>query len=794
MSDRQYPVLVTRDLVIFPSNSMPLTVASKRNRLAIDDAVESDGLILVVPVATDIKTGDANPEDLHAHGTLCKVEISKKSRRKYQVILNSVYRACLVQPNHAAEDKSLIYASYDEIPNIIDIDSETIGKLLTSGKSIAIEILKMAQGNGASKLTEVVEKVEDPELFIYLCASNLDLFIEDKLFILETQSLKERLVKIIDILHTRRNSLQVQIEVNQKLGSQMEKKQREVILREQMQTIREELQDIDYGEGSMDYSARIEASAMPEDVKSIALTEAARLEATPSASPEAPNIRNYLDLILELPWQAPEHQDINIAKAREILDQEHYSLDKVKDRIIQHLAVTQLNKGQQGGILLLVGPPGVGKTSLGKSIAEAMNREFVRISLGGVRDEAEIRGHRRTYLGSMPGRIVKGIKRAKVKNPVFLLDEVDKLTQGVNGDPAGALLEVLDPEQNSSFEDHYLDLPYDLSHVMFICTANSLESIPGPLRDRMEVIQLSGYTSEEKFQIAKKHLWNSVVKRHGLNDYPVSLEDNALRYIVHRYTRESGVRDLKRKLAAVCRHLSEKVLLPEYDKTPLTVKTEQLDEVLGPVPFSPEVAEEALPAGVVTGLAWTPMGGEILFIESKLMPGKGKLTITGQLGDVMKESLHIAMSHVRAHIQKINSMYDYEQYDIHVHVPAGAIPKDGPSAGITMLCSLISLISHSPISPKLAMSGELSLRGAVMPVGGIKEKVIAAHRAGIESIILSAKNEKDLRDVPDTVKSGINFHFAENIEDVISAALSLDLELNRTFSVRDYTQNPQTLS
>ncbi|SMF68088.1 endopeptidase La [Pseudobacteriovorax antillogorgiicola] len=794
MSDREYPILVTRDLIIFPSNSMPLTVASRRNRKAIDAAIESDGLILVVPVATHAKTGEATPDDLHRFGTVCKVDRSKSDSQNYQVILNGLYRAEIERISYTPDDKDIILGSYFAVDSHMDIDSETLDKLLSSGKGIAIEILKLSQGNGAQKLSDIVRGLDDPEVFIYLCASNLDLGIEEKLELLKTISIKYRLLKIIDILHMRKNSLQVQVEINHKLSNQMDKKQREVILREQLQTIREELGDMDESGSQLDYIPRIESSAMPDSVKKIAIDEAHRLEATPSASPEAPNIRNYLDLLLDLPWGNPEHEDIDITDARDTLDADHHGLTKVKNRIIQHLAVTQLNKGQQGVILLLVGPPGVGKTSLGRSIAKAMNREFVRISLGGVRDEAEIRGHRRTYLGSMPGRIIQGIKRAQVNNPVFLLDEIDKLSQGWGGDPSGALLEVLDPEQNNSFEDHYMDVPYDLSHVMFIATANSLEGIPGPLRDRMEIIQVSGYTTAEKFHIAKNHLWQSEIKRHGLIDQDVAIEDSALESIVHRYTRESGVRDLKRKLASVCRHLSEDVLTQDRSGTRTVVESE-LEDILGPEPFNPESAQEKLPAGVVTGLAWTPMGGEILFIESKLMPGKGKLTITGQLGDVMKESLHIAMSHVRSHMHKINRDFDYERYDIHVHVPAGAIPKDGPSAGITMVTSLISLLSHRLVSPKLAMSGELTLRGAVMPVGGIKEKVIAAHRAGIDTIILSSKNQKDLREVPEEVKKDVKFHFADTIEDVISKALSLELELNEVFTTHDYDHHrPQILS
>ncbi len=770
---KNYPILATKELVVFPSSSVPLTVNSDRNVHAIEAALADSGLILLVPVKERKHPRQAKLEDLYAVGTLCKIEQARGSLEEgYQMIVGGLYRCDILSTE---EKEKLFVGEASRIEATEDIDEQAKKTLLDSAKSLALEILKLSRGSGVKRLAELIQGLDDEDVLVHTCAAHLDLNFEDRLDLLEIRSVKQRLLRIIELLQIKKNSMNVQLEINRKLSTQMDKKQREVILREQLLAIREELGELDASSPKPEYLERIEASEMPDTVKAVARDEAKRLESMPAMSPEGPSIRNYLDLLLELPWTHQEATDIDIRHARKILNEDHYGLDKVKDRIIQHLAVMQLNRGMKGSILLLVGPPGVGKTSLGKSIAKAMHREFVRVSLGGVRDEADIRGHRRTYLGSMPGRLIQGIKRARCTNPVFLLDEIDKLGRSWSGDPAGALLEVLDPEQNQNFEDHYLDVPYDLSQVMFIATANSLEGIPGPLRDRLELIQLSGYTSAEKLHIAKQHLWPSERNLHGLAEAKVSIQDEALLRLITHYTREAGVRDLKRKLAAICRHLSEKVILQEGEKS-FSIRTEDLEDILGPEPFRMEVAEALLPAGVVTGLAWTPMGGDILFIEAKQMRGKGQLTITGQLGDVMKESLHIAMSHIRYHLAEINPRFDYEKRDIHVHVPSGAIPKDGPSAGITMLTSLASLIAGKAVSPDLAMSGEITLRGTVMPVGGVKEKVIAAHNAGIKRIILASRNRKDLREVPEEVRQNLKFYFVDTVEQVLQIALEIDID------------------
>jgi len=528
------------------------------------------------------------------------------------------------------------------------------------------------------------------------------------------------------------------------------------------------------GTGKKDYRELIEEANMPPEVKEIALEEVHKLERQGPHSSEENVIRNYLDLLTTLPWGESEIKDIDIEGARKLLNKEHYGLDKVKDRIIQHLTVMKLKQNKQGSILLLVGPPGTGKTSLGKSIAETLEREYVRISLGGVKDESEIRGHRRTYVGALPGRIIQGMKRAGTRNPVFILDEVDKLMASYSGDPASALLEVLDPEQNNTFSDHYLEVPYDLSDVFFIATANSLKGIPGPLRDRMEIIEIGSYTSHEKFHIARNHLIDEVLEDNGLDETQLQFEDEAIKTIIEKYTREAGVRGLKRQLATVTRVASEKIVLGKVN-LPYVVKEDMLYDLLGHELIQVNMAGKHNPPGVVTGLAWTPVGGDILFIEGAFMPGTGKLLLTGQLGDVMKESAKISQSLIRSRLAFNLKKTEFDKKDLHIHVPSGAIPKDGPSAGVALLTTIASLVTGHTVDPKLAMTGEISLRGAVLPVGGIKEKVLAAHRAGIKRVILPEENTKDLDDVPEDVKAEMEFIPVKTVEDVLKETIGLEL-------------------
>jgi ATP-dependent Lon protease len=579
-----------------------------------------------------------------------------------------------------------------------------------------------------------------------------------------------------------RDELQIQSEIRGKVNSKLGKNQREAILREQLRAIQDELGDLDEtssdGKKPDQYRQKITASQMPEAVRKTALDELRRLESMGNQSPETHVIRNYLDLLLALPWSMGEgdhanlESEIDLNKARQVLDDDHYGLDKIKKRIIEHLATMKLRPEKRGLILLFNGPPGVGKTSLGQSIAKALGRKFVRASLGGVRDDAEIRGHRRTYVGAMPGRIIQSLKRVGTVNPVFLLDEIDKLGRGYSGDPASALLEVLDPEQNATFTDHYLDVPYDLSKVLFIATANSLETIPGPLLDRMEVIELTGYTTNEKVHIAKSHLLPKELAEHGITSEQLTISDETLGKVIAQYTREAGVRDLQRKISALCRNVAIQIV---EGKATVEVNDVLVEEALGASRFESEAAAVVMPPGVATGLAWTPVGGEILFIESALMPGHGKLSLTGQLGDVMKESAQIALTLVRSRLPAVSSKLDFEKNDVHIHVPAGAIPKDGPSAGVAILTSIASLFLGRAVDAKLAMTGEITLRGSVTPVGGIKEKVIAAHRAGMKRIILARRNERDLRDVPAEVRAGLEFIFADDVADVLRAALGLEL-------------------
>jgi ATP-dependent Lon protease len=598
--------------------------------------------------------------------------------------------------------------------------------------------------------------------------------LAEKQVLLETVSVRQRYISFLELLIRTRENINIRIEMAKKVSDRVSKSNREAMLREQLRVIQEELDGGEGAESDGGYRERIEKSAMPEDVRKKALSEAKKLEAGGSQNHEGPVIRNYLDLLLDLPWVTEEKKSIDIAEARKVLESHHNGLEKVKERIIQHLAVMKLRQEKQGSILLFTGPPGTGKTSLGRSIAEALGRKYVRISLGGVRDEAEIRGHRRTYIGALPGRIIQGIRKAGTKNPVFILDEIDKLASSYAGDPASALLEVLDPEQNNTFSDHYLEVPYDLSDVLFIATANSLATIPAPLLDRMELIEISGYTKNEKFAIARDHLIPEILQEHGLDAEKLRVEDEALKIIIEKYTREAGVRWLKKQLAKIARHVSEKIVSGTAEQ-PFVVTPANLAEVLGKELIRQEVARKEPVPGVVTGLAWTPVGGEILFIEGTFMPGTGKLTLTGQLGDVMKESATISSSLIRSRLAGTESGFNFITSDIHIHVPSGATPKDGPSAGVTLFTALASLITGKTVDPSLAMTGEITLSGGVLPVGGIKEKILAAHRAGIRKVILPKENERDLLDVPEDVRGELQFVPVETIEEVLKEALGIEM-------------------
>ncbi|MEQ8176182.1 MAG: endopeptidase La [Syntrophomonadaceae bacterium] len=667
-----------------------------------------------------------------------------------------------------------VIAQYKNAEDENDLDVGSQAEMLNYIKNIVHEI--GANFRGAEPFLKMIDQEENLNVLICRLGEFMHISAFDKHGLLESRSVKERSLKFLDHLIKHKESIKLQFEVAEKFTEKANKMHRETVLREHLKAIQEELnQGQEEGEGpGQVYREKIEASGMPEEVKKAALQEVAKFESQNPSSPDYNIIRNYLDVLVELPWQSGEPKEIDLSEARRILNEQHYGLEKVKERIIQHLAVMKLKHDKKGSILLLVGPPGIGKTSLGKSIAEALGRKYIRVSLGGIKDEAEIRGHRRTYIGALPGRIISNMRKAGEKNPVFVLDEIDKLMAAYNGDPASALLEVLDPEQNNSFTDHYLEVPYDLSEVFFIATANSLDGIPGPLLDRMETIAISSYTANEKFHIGKEHLIPAVLAEHGLNHEQLVIEDQALRDMIGSYTLEAGVRGLRRQIATIARVASEKIVSNKVD-LPYVVSSTMLEDILGSTVVRHDLAQVDNPAGVVTGLAWTPVGGDILFIEGTAMPGSGQLTLTGKLGDVMKESARISVSLVKSRLALSSINYNFKEKDLHIHVPSGAVAKDGPSAGIALFTAIASLISGVKVDPKLAMTGEITLRGAVLPVGGIKEKLLAAHRAGIKKVLIPSDNMRDLKELPEEVLDQLEIKPVEVIEDVLVETLGISL-------------------
>lgn len=763
------PTLVLKNTVLFPDVALPVLISKTVGLNAINRALEQskDKIFVAITLKEGIQIEHAAPSDFYTVGTLCTIQrIEKNERNETIAYIKALYRFRVLQVEFEESFASWV-ARGEPMPDIMDLDAPTESALLRSLKDISIEILESL--NASPEFKRTLDQFESAADFTNLAAQNLPLILSKKQEILEIASVKTRALKVLELLVEQREMIKVNTEMGLKISEKTSKAYRESILREQLKAIKEEL-----GEES-EFSAegekltmkdRILRAKLPPEVEKVALDQLSRYETMGQQNAESHVIKNYLELILALPWNDVEPKEINLDAAQKILDDEHFGLEKIKKHIIQHLAVMKLSPHKKGSILLFVGPPGVGKTSLGQSIAKALGRKFTRASLGGVRDDSEIRGHRRTYIGAMPGRIIEGIKRAKEKNPVFMLDEIDKLGRGYGGDPAAAMLEVLDPEQNSTFMDHYLDLNYDLSKVFFIATANSLETIPAPLLDRMEVIQLSGYTTEEKMHIAKNHLLPKQLKEHGLKPEQVEMPDEILTMMIDEYTREAGVRELQRKIAKVLRTVSERVVRGNAGEK-LIITPELIEEELGIHKNSYERIQTSTVPGVATGLAWTPAGGDILFIETLMMPGSGKIQLTGKLGDVMSESAHIGLSLVRSKLANMLPGFNFAKTDFHIHVPSGAIPKDGPSAGITIFTALCSLVLNKPIDTKLAMTGEITLRGAVMPVGGIKEKLIAAHRAGIRKVIMSKKNEKDLKEVSDLVKKDMEFCFVENINELL---------------------------
>jgi len=763
------PTLVLKNTVLFPDVALPVLISKSVGLNAINRALEQskDKVFVAITLKEGVQIEQATPSDFYTVGTLCTIQrIEKNERNETIAYIKALYRFKVLQVEFEESFASWV-ARGEAMPDLVDLDGPTEKALLRSLKDISIEILESL--NASPEFKRTLDQFESAADFTNLAAQNLPLILAKKQEILEIASVKTRALKVLELLVEQREMIKVNTEMGLKISEKTSKAYRESILREQLKAIKEEL-----GEES-EFSAegekltlkdRILRAKLPAEVEKIALDQLNRYETMGQQNAESHVIRNYLELILALPWSDVEPKEINLDAAQKILDEEHYGLEKIKKHIIQHLAVMKLSPNKKGSILLFVGPPGVGKTSLGQSIAKALGRKFVRASLGGVRDDSEIRGHRRTYIGAMPGRIIEGIKRGKEKNPVFMLDEIDKLGRGYGGDPAAAMLEVLDPEQNSTFMDHYLDINYDLSKVFFIATANSLETIPAPLLDRMEVIQLSGYTTDEKMHIAKNHLLPKQLKEHGLKPDQVEISDDMLTMMIDEYTREAGVRELQRKIAKVLRTVSEKIVRGKGEEK-VIITPDLVEEELGIHKNSYEHIQTSTVPGVATGLAWTPAGGDILFIESLMMPGSGKIQLTGKLGDVMSESAHIGLSLVRSKLANMLPGFNFAKTDFHIHVPSGAIPKDGPSAGITIFSALCSLVLNKPIDTKLAMTGEITLRGAVLPVGGIKEKLIAAHRAGIKRVIMSKKNEKDLREVSEEIRKDMEFCFVENINELL---------------------------
>ncbi len=734
--------------------------------------LEKDGTVkIALPLKQNFSQKLLKEEDFYRIGVSFQVDEVEKIEKGYQLAIKALDR--VETKTLKIIDNDLIHAEYDNCPDDIDMNDKSQEEMLGYVKKVTHEISE--KFSGGEQYSRIIDEFKDLNSLIVYLSQFMPISNEEKYELLETQSLKERSLRFMDYLLKQKESIELQIQMAEKFSEKANKHYRESVLREQLKAIQAELNEGE-GEGAKkekDYLSKIEEAQMPLGIKNAALEELDKLEAQGPNSSEYNVIRNYLDLLVQLPWKKFEAKPVNLAEARRILDEQHYGLEKVKDRIIQHLAVMQLKKDKKGSILLLVGPPGTGKTSLGKSIAEALDRKYIRLSLGGIRDEAEIRGHRRTYVGAMPGRILQSIKKAGESNPVMVLDEVDKLmTGGYSGDPASALLEVLDPEQNSSFTDHYLDLPYDLSDVFFIATANSTESIPGPLLDRMEVIPISSYTINEKFHIGKNHLVPAILEEHGLTAEQLVVEDDVLQRIISDYTLEAGVRGLKKQLAGLARVTSEKIVSKKIE-LPYKVKIEQLEELLGRQVSRHDKAQLDNPPGVVTGLAWTPVGGEILFIEATDMPGSGEVVLTGQLGDVMKESARISLSLLKSRLP-LNSI-NFKERDLHIHVPSGSVPKDGPSAGITLFTALASLVTGIKVDSKIAMTGEITLRGAVLPIGGLKEKLLGAQRAGIIKVLIPKDNVIDLKDVPEEVMKQLTVIPVETIEDVLKETLGISM-------------------
>jgi len=765
------PILPIRNIVVYPGTVMPLNVGRQKSKNLLDEVMPADKLIGVV-TQRNAEVEDPSFTDLYTVGSACMIlKLFKLPDGNQSIIVHALVRFRLL----GLEQTDPFAMGRIEVLEDVVTPGPEMDALIASVRQQANRVIELSP-NTPDEAAQVLASITSPSSLADFLAANLPTEkgdITEKQQLLEETNVEKRLRIIATRLATQLDVLELQSKIQSQVKENIDKSQRRYYLQEQLKAIRKELGDQESGAGGSEIDTlrtRLVAAKLPEMVMKEAERELSRLETIPSASPEYGVIRTYLQILSELPWAVDTTDKINLTEARQILDRDHHDLDKVKRRIIEYLAVRKLKPDGGGAILCFVGPPGVGKTSLGKSIAEAMGRKFIRVSLGGVRDEADIRGHRRTYIGSMPGRIIAELRKAGTRNPVMMLDEIDKVGADFRGDPAAALLEVLDPAQNSTFTDHYLDVPFDLSRVLFIATANTMDTVPGPLRDRMEVIEIPGYTQSDKLDIARRYLVPRQLEANGVLPKQAKFSDAALNWIIEGYTREAGVRNLERQIGSIARSIAADIVDGKTERA--VVDRQRVSAVLGPRKFDPELASRTSVPGVATGMAYTPVGGEILFIEASRMPGKGMIILTGQIGDVMKESATAAYSLIRSRAPALGiDPKLLANSDIHIHVPAGAVPKDGPSAGVAMFTALASLMLNRPVRHDVAMTGEITLRGLVLPIGGLKEKTLAAKRAGIRQVIVPRRNEKDMPEIPKEVRDTLQFHFVDNIDEVLKAAL-----------------------
>ncbi|HWG56531.1 MAG TPA: endopeptidase La [Gaiellaceae bacterium] len=761
------PVLPLKETVVFPESMTPLAVGQERSIKLIDDVVAGDRVLALLTVR-DTEPEQPGWEHVHDVGTVAVVhKLIRVPDGTLRILVQGLHRVRLREP---VQDEPYLVAEFEVLPDVVP-ETPAVEALTRNVQAQFARIIGLTPYL-PEELQVAAANVDDPSALCHLVATTLRISTEERQRILEATDVEERLRAVSLILGRELEVSELGSKIQSQVASEIEKGQREYFLRQQLKAIQDELGEADDQQAEAnELRGRIEEKALPEEVAKAANRELGRLERLPPAAAEYGVIRTYLDWILSLPWSEQTEDDLDLDHARAVLDEDHFDLEKVKERIVEHLAVSKLKNDVSGPILCFVGPPGVGKTSLGQSIARSLGRRFARISVGGVRDESEIRGHRRTYIGAMPGTIIRALRDAESKNPVLLIDEIDKMGSDYRGDPSSAMLEVLDPAQNSTFRDHYLDLPFDLSKVLFICTANTLDTIPGPLLDRMDVIQLSGYTHDEKLAIAKRYLVPQQLSAHGLTKSQLTLGDRALRLVIAEYTREAGVRNLERQVAALCRKTATQIAKGKAKK--VRVDEAKVREWLGPRRFSAEARKRTSDPGVATGLAYTAVGGDVLFIEAAAYPGKGKLQITGQLGEVMQESAQAALSWVRSHTEELGLPAGwFAEHDVHVHVPAGAVPKDGPSAGITMATAIASLVRGESVADDVGMTGEITLTGQVLPIGGVREKVLAAQRAGLKRVILPRENAYDLEELPEETRAELTFLPVDSIEEVLEHAFT----------------------